>query len=1368
MKSKINVEDGEGPRKGNLGGAKLESSPVRTGGRGARQNTSVAPRPGKRSAGGPNGGASPSPAPAVRTPLTGTSSGPGPGRTPTTKRRELSLTSSIVEKNSPSGSPRSGKTVNTTVTGNTRKSGQVKSSTAKSENREVNQNNNSSSYGPHYEESSRKSSASSQDSGIGRESKLSVRTDRTIKVGSKTSGRGGPAPPPTIRIPDMVDLEVSNRQKFSELCDVKNVEMGIVKVPPELLEDLIHKENIEKFYDVDPVPVASGLFATVRKCTNKETGIEYAAKFSSRTRCGVDCTTEVLHEIALLSICSESNKIVHLKDVFQNQHEIVLVLEYAPGGDFQSVLDDDMVPFEQDVQGFMLQLLEAISYVHERNIAHLDIKPQNIVLMSEFPNCEIKLCDLEVSRVIQEGEYIREIIGTPDYVAPEILAYEPISLAADIWSLGVLAYVLLTGFSPFGGDTDQETLRNISTASLDFPSELFEGVSDEAKDFIADCLQRDPKKRLSVDQCLTHPWIAANSEPPSPSPLMLKIPAPEHHFVTSHHGTSQAKLSVHSGGAGGSRRSCQTCRDKLTERKRYLSKSREAIFEKVANSNLKKSLSKSRERLCDMRMTLSKSRDYLNETKLASRSQEKFFTFKSLSKSQEVLSQALGGNMKRMVNGAVSDISPAHLPINPRVYLDPPSDNFDNFLIIPGSSVLMSHSDLHLLGAISESGRSTPASVCSTTTLADSIHSESCNDHPPSAKPETLIEVSEDDCDDVDNKAAKELSNNESKVDINKDETNHVGSLVERRSDSRGNSSNRGSLIKEEKDNLNYETKQSMSRATSVDRIVFSPNITVSNRISPETAEVATQVDLTKSPPTKIKSEEENNNMNDSGLGHVDPPSITSLRIPVDGNMRGEKKLTRGFSHDDTLGDDQKRYSWREELEKFKQTKKSFGVSDLIDAFSNKSPTRKVSADDPSFPNVDSLKNKRRGSLQIQIDSNTLARLAETAEKNEKAKNAIKLQRRKSTSAIIPLRLNEIKMPNIDEDSANIIDKIKADSLSKKGDKYDIERGTDVIVEGELTDQQNCKSINTANAVNQSSPKGRTYLEKVNERKRTWDYFEINHPKAISDKKLEQLKAKYTRRKTETSLQTKTESPLKDKNGNDKPKGEEKKTTLPSPNLRTVSMPLIEGLKGIEKTIIESRPGLELAWDPLTGECVEGPKSLGQGQDTESVDSGQESEPKNKSTPETELNLNPLKEELSCKTYSRKNSHVGNIKETDEDNSDSNLPSDHIIECFIDPFTGQFITNEVSKQNNGSVKKGLTVAADGKPEFSGQQDDGIGSLPDTPTDSSKTEVFENTSVNNNIEDVVKQNPIITTNGDHIPDNDSAFDRASDKERLRDK
>merc|ERR1719228_2152712 len=583
---------------------------------------------------------------------------------------------------------------------------------------------------------------------------------------------------------------------------------------------------------------------------HRETGVEYAAKYSSRVRCGVDCTTEVLHEIALLSICADSNKIVHLKDVFQNQHEIVLVLEYAPGGDFQSVLDDDMVPFEQDVQGFMLQLLEAVTYIHARNIAHLDIKPQNIVLMSEFPNCEIKLCDLEVSRVIQEGEEIKEIIGTPDYVAPEILAYEPISLAADIWSLGVLAYVLLTGFSPYGGDTDQETLRNIASATLDFPAELFEGVSEEAKDFIADCLKRKPEQRPTVSECFHHPWIAQHSEPPSPSPLMLKIPAPDP-FVP--------KLSVHSPTGPGSRRSCQTCRDKLnphhhhprdklTERKRYLSKSREAIFEKVANSNLKKSVSKSRERLCDMKsLSLSKSRDYLNEsTKQLSRAQEKFSNFKTISKSQEVLSPALGGNMKRMVAGAVSDIPAHNLPINPRVYLDTQADCSD-FVMVPGSSVLMSHSELMAISGskssgslqllpISESKAGSPASVCSTSGLETAPCTDTCNDHPASrtGSVETVQEVEEEE-----EQEEEQENTGHGRLDM----ISQSSIPTVRKTSLQDSTATRTYRKKEEKNHYNYETKQSMTRCASMDRL---------SRLTPvrlETAEVAVQVDLNKSPP---------------------------------------------------------------------------------------------------------------------------------------------------------------------------------------------------------------------------------------------------------------------------------------------------------------------------------------------------------------------------------------------------------------------------------------------------------------------------------------------------------------------------------------
>ena len=156
-----------------------------------------------------------------------------------------------------------------------------------------------------------------------------------------------------------------------------------------------------------------------------------------------------------------------------------------------------------------------------------------------------------------------------------------------------------------------------------------------------------------MKQCLAHTWLGPEEEPPSPSPLMLKIPTPDLSVsepvpkINPNHGHGTGGSgSPGGGGRSTSRRSCQTCRDKITERKRYLSKSREAIFEKVAQSNLKKSLSKSRERLCDMRLTLSKSRDNLggaDVTKVMSRQQDKLYGFKNLSKSQEVISAALGG-----------------------------------------------------------------------------------------------------------------------------------------------------------------------------------------------------------------------------------------------------------------------------------------------------------------------------------------------------------------------------------------------------------------------------------------------------------------------------------------------------------------------------------------------------------------------------------------------------------------------------------------------------------------------------------------------------------------------------------------------------
>ncbi|KDR22334.1 hypothetical protein L798_01989, partial [Zootermopsis nevadensis] len=251
-----------------------------------------------------------------------------------------------------------------------------------------------------------------------------------------------------------------------------------------------------------------GKFAAVRKCTHKETGVEYAAKFIRKRRRATDQRKGILHEVAVLKIAADSARIVRLHEVYETSTEMALILELAAGGELQRVLDAEEGLEEQHVARVMRQILEGLCYLHDNNIAHLDLKPQNLLLTGAYPDCDIKLCDFGISRVIKSGVEVREILGTPDYVAPEVLGYEPISLATDIWSVGVLTYVLLSGYSPFAGNTKQETFCNISQCCLSFPDELFDGVSSVAKDFIQATLVKDPSKRLTSHQCLEHPWLS--------------------------------------------------------------------------------------------------------------------------------------------------------------------------------------------------------------------------------------------------------------------------------------------------------------------------------------------------------------------------------------------------------------------------------------------------------------------------------------------------------------------------------------------------------------------------------------------------------------------------------------------------------------------------------------------------------------------------------------------------------------------------------------------------------------------------------------------------------------------------------------------
>ncbi|XP_051570638.1 serine/threonine-protein kinase 17A-like [Myxocyprinus asiaticus] len=275
----------------------------------------------------------------------------------------------------------------------------------------------------------------------------------------------------------------------------------------------IRTDPFKNNYELVGKELGRGKFAVVKKCVEKTTGKEHAAKFLRKRRKGQDCRGDILNEIAVLESAEMNPYVVALHEVYENTTEIILVLECAAGGEIfnQCVADNDEAFTEKDVIRLARQILTGVTCLHQNNVVHLDLKPQNILLTSAQPLGDIRIVDFGLSRRVDSVSELREILGTPEYVAPEILNYEPISTATDMWSIGVLTYVMLTGESPFLGDDKQETFLNISQVNVDYSQDVFQGVSDLAVDFIQSLLIKDPRKRATAEQCLNHPWLNSHS-----------------------------------------------------------------------------------------------------------------------------------------------------------------------------------------------------------------------------------------------------------------------------------------------------------------------------------------------------------------------------------------------------------------------------------------------------------------------------------------------------------------------------------------------------------------------------------------------------------------------------------------------------------------------------------------------------------------------------------------------------------------------------------------------------------------------------------------------------------------------------------------
>lgn len=281
------------------------------------------------------------------------------------------------------------------------------------------------------------------------------------------------------------------------------------------------QEKVDDFYDIGEA-LGSGQFATVKQCREKSSGLDFAAKFirkrmSRGSRRGVR-REQIEREVDLLQDMQHAN-IVTLHDVFESRTEVVLVLELVSGGELFDFLSQKESLCEEEATQFMKQILEGVRYLHSKRIAHFDLKPENIMLLDKnAPLPRIKIIDFGLAHKMEAGKEFKDIFGTPEFVAPEIVNYEQLGLEADMWSIGVITYILLSGASPFLGDTQQETLGNISAMNYDFDEEFFSTTSDLAKNFIRQLLVKDTRKRMTIQDALNHPWI----KPSNPRQAMVK------------------------------------------------------------------------------------------------------------------------------------------------------------------------------------------------------------------------------------------------------------------------------------------------------------------------------------------------------------------------------------------------------------------------------------------------------------------------------------------------------------------------------------------------------------------------------------------------------------------------------------------------------------------------------------------------------------------------------------------------------------------------------------------------------------------------------------------------------------------------------
>ena len=266
--------------------------------------------------------------------------------------------------------------------------------------------------------------------------------------------------------------------------------------------------GVDDYYTLGDL-LGEGAFAQVKLAIDKGTGSRYAVKIIKKNGYNPKEMEYLMREVHIVKSVSHPN-VVGTIDVFDSPTHLHLVLEYMQGGELFDIIAEAGSFSEQQAAQVTRDVIKGIQYLHQHDIVHRDIKPENVLCVTKSWPLDVKIADFGLANFSVDGEITEQqnsMIGTPGYVAPEVVKRQKYGAPVDMWAVGVLLYIMLSGKMPFYGKDDYACLQMIASGRYQMPPREWSKISEEAKSLVRGLLQVNPDKRLTANAALQHRWL---------------------------------------------------------------------------------------------------------------------------------------------------------------------------------------------------------------------------------------------------------------------------------------------------------------------------------------------------------------------------------------------------------------------------------------------------------------------------------------------------------------------------------------------------------------------------------------------------------------------------------------------------------------------------------------------------------------------------------------------------------------------------------------------------------------------------------------------------------------------------------------------